>query len=86
MLHVLWYSEKGFNFKRSLSWWCHRKGNWISMAHDNYRDCGYPFCSFVLLPSKSTCQRRENGKHNTFSNVILFFSEMNYNLFLYHCL
>lgn len=52
--------------KRSLCWWCHCKGNWISMAHDNYRDRGYPLCSSVLFPSKSTCQRRENGKPDIF--------------------
>uniref|UniRef100_A0A8D2AMW0 Solute carrier family 18 member A2 n=1 Tax=Sciurus vulgaris TaxID=55149 RepID=A0A8D2AMW0_SCIVU len=49
---------------RSFCWWCYRKGDWLSMAHDNYWDHRYCFCSPLLFPSKSTCQGRKNGKKN----------------------
>lgn len=48
--------------ERSFRWWGYRKGNWISMAHDNYWNNWYSFCSSLLFPSKSTCQGRKNGK------------------------
>lgn len=63
--------KRVFICTRSLCWWCHCQGHWIPMAHDNYRNCGYPLCSPVLFPSKSTCQRGENGKHN-FVSFFLF--------------
>lgn len=80
--------KRVFISTRSFCWWCHCKSHWISMAHDNYRDCGHPLRSPVLFPSKSTCQRGENGKHNTasFFWVWLYFSETNDNLFLHLCL
>lgn len=61
--------KKHFIYTRSFCRWCHCKSHWVSMAHDNYRNRGYPLRSSVLFPSKSTCQRGENGKHNVVSLV-----------------
>lgn len=64
--------KRVFICARSLCWWCHCQGHWIPVAHDNYRNCGYHLCSPVLFPSKSTCQRGENGKCNLVSFFLLF--------------
>lgn len=64
--------KRVFVCARSLCWWCHCQGHRIPMAHDNYRNCGYHLCSPVLFPSKSTCQRGENGKDNLVSFILNF--------------